>query len=175
MVSYEVYLLIFVTSLGTVRHYIGFARCLDIRRAWHIENAPAWVKPGIGKKSFWKYSVLEGGIPSKQEALCAEAWWAAIRIAAEPLIARGGPWSRPTLSDAMWTQIKRAAKASCYQDLFDLAAECPTGALSRHLRDLSFSISSQGVGTFAPTKKKPGRSGTPGNKSRRDQIASGSL
>ena len=129
MVSYEVYLLIFVTSLGTVRHYIGFTRCLDIRRAWHIENAPAWVKPGIGKKSFWKYSVLEGGIPSKQEALCAEAWWAAIRIAAEPLIARGGPWSRPTLSDAMWTQIKRAAKASCYQDLFDLAAECPTGAL----------------------------------------------
>ena len=68
------------------------------------------MKPGIGKKSFWEYSVPEGGIPSKQEALCVEAWWAAIRVAAEPLIARGGPWSRLTWSDATWAQIKRAAK-----------------------------------------------------------------
>ena len=30
MVSYEVYLLIFVASLGSVRHCVGVTRCLDI-------------------------------------------------------------------------------------------------------------------------------------------------
>ena len=172
MTSYEVYLIIFITAYGTVRHYIGYTRCLDIRRAWHIWNSPAWLKPGLHDKNQWEYSVLEGGISSKQEALCAEAWWAAIQISAHPLTARGGPWSKPSLSDAMWQQIKEAAKAGSYQDLFDIAAQCPTGALARHLRDISFSVSAKGDESLS-AKRKPGRSGTAGNKSRKDQIRDG--
>ena len=173
MASYEVYLLIFVTALGTVRHYVGYTRCMDIRKAWHVLNAPVWLKPGLHDKSQWKYKVLEGGVASKQEALCAEAWWAALEIAARPWTARGGPWSKPTLSDAMWLQIKKTAKAGGYKDLLDIAAQCPTGALSRHLCDISFEVSARGKETFSRQKRKSGRSGTPGNKSRRDQIRNG--
>jgi hypothetical protein len=62
------------------------------------------------QKNSLKLTVLEQGIPSKEQALALEAIHAARQMVKFPFLARGGPWVQPTLPvSALAPQLKAVA------------------------------------------------------------------
>ena len=72
-----------------------------------------------------EYEVLEKGLGTKGEALAAEALWAARRILKNPHTARGGPWSKPTLSAEMLDEVQEVAPLRSWLSLEAVAAVTP--------------------------------------------------
>ena len=85
---YLVYKASYWTKRGTFRTYFGYTRTLDLRRWWHEQKPPAWMKPRGGD---FDLAVVERGLQTKEVALACEALHAARAIAANPRQARGGP------------------------------------------------------------------------------------
>ena len=134
---YTVYRVRFRTKRGTWRTYTGYTRALDARTLWHEAVPPAPMRCR-DPESPYHYTILESGVPTKGAALALEALHSARAIAADPSTARGGPWSRPTLSTCQIDVARAAAKLRSLQCLADLAACDKRGSLYRHLLDLDF-------------------------------------
>ena len=77
MAVYMVYRVRFRIRKGTVRLYIGYTKCLSVRRAYHNQKPPAWLKCR-NRQSELSYTILEEGIT----ALALEALLAARATAA---------------------------------------------------------------------------------------------
>ena len=92
---------------------------------------PAWVrcqKPG--GQHIWK--TLETGIETKQMALALEAFHASRTIAADPNIARGGPWSKPILNSEDLAEALLVSKMTL-RSLLAYAESDGSGVLQKHL------------------------------------------
>ena len=182
MVRYLVYWARFRTRRGTVRIYIGYTKCLEVRRVYHNGKPPAWLKCK-GHESELEYKVLEEGIESIETALALEALHSARAIAAEPESVRGGPWAKPKkLTPKMLDEVRAAASVRSLMVLRELGNANPSGPLYRHLRDLTFVAATdapQGAfvcrGAHVYRKRKPGRAGTRGNVCRRNRLEKGEL
>ena len=180
MVQYLVYQVRFKTQCGTVRIYIGHTKALDVRSVYHDKKPNVWLQ--CKNNDGLKYKVLEEDIASFELALGLEAMYAARAIAAEPLIARGGPWSTKKLTAEMLQECQCVAQIRSLMQLQEVAKAKPDGILDRHLRDLVF-LPAADAPQDAPTargacitrKKKGGRSGTQGNVMRKKDVAKGIL
>ena len=174
---YSVYQARFETKRGVVRTYIGYTGRMDVRMAFHVAEPPKWLKCQSGGEL--EYKILEGGIGSKGLAVAAEALHAARAVAAEPAVARGGPWAKPTLKKEWLRELHAAASLRSLHRLRALAEESPGGPLDRHLRDLCFVPASEALQGAAVCRGAAAcrfrRSGTCGNRSRRNQLAKGTL
>lgn len=173
---YLIYAVSFVTRKGTKRTYVGYTPSLDLRRFWHRQKPPAWMK-AAGKTAVFKYEILEDGIPSKCAALAAEALWAARRIWRHPDLVRGGPWVKPTLTPDMLSEICTVAACKAFMTLSSLADANPAGLLHKHLQDLAFSGNTDAFrgADIVWGKNRSGSTGEPGNQSRKKQLARGIL
>lgn len=177
-VVYLVYLARFVSLLGVVRVYVGHTRSLDVRMTWHKKRPPAWMRARSKKaKDAIQYKILEEGIPTKEMALALEALHAARAVAAEPDLARGGPWSKPTLPDDWRAEVYSAACCNSLMAMKAVAKAHPSGRLWAHLQDLSFEPAADapaGVetarGAYVTRKRKSGRSGCTGYASRKRRL-----
>lgn len=116
--------------------------------------------------------VLADGISTKAMALMLEAFFSAKTISANPQAARGGPWARPTLSEAQLGHCQAMGKLSLRQ--FSLACrDSRSRALRAHLDDLCYG-SSVGAprgceiykGIFVARRRRSGRSGRSGKSGR---------
>ena len=155
-VLYQVYHLVFLTAIGTSRHYVGVtkvhsgetpAAALTRRRRWHINKPVAWLKCAIGS-SLRLESV--GAPQCKSDALADEAIEAARRIAETPTLCRGGPWCVPgrysvlpkgharQVADVNAAVAELASKAAQRRALRDLAVGRRFAAVSAHLTGTAF-------------------------------------
>lgn len=134
---YSVYRVRFSTRCGTVRIYIGHTACMDIRRVYHHTKPPAWLRCK-SKEHELEYKILEANIPNRETAIALEALHAARAIAAEPEIARGGPWAKPTLKAEWKDEIDSASRIRSLLKLQELGDQNREGPLCRHLKDLEF-------------------------------------
>lgn len=173
---YTVYRIKFQTKRGTWRLYVGYTGQAEIRRAYHKMEPPAWVrcqKPG--GQHIWK--TLETGIETKQMALALEAFHASRTIAADPNIARGGPWSKPILNSEDLAEALLVSKMTL-RSLLAYAESDGSGVLQKHLKDLKFGPAGDAPGDAAVargvyvTKRRSGKSG---NAARKDRIRKGKL
>ena len=123
---YVVYQARFVTQRGTVRIYIGHSACMDIRRVYHKSKPPAWLQCR-NKRHEPDYKILEAAIPNRETATALEALHAARAIAAEPKIARGGPWAKPTLEPGWRREIDAASNVRSLMRLQELGWAMRTG------------------------------------------------
>ena len=129
-------------------------------------------------KGTLRVRALEDGLPTKAAALAVEALQAARAISEKPRVARGGPWSMPSaLGREALVEIRRVANCRSLLAVAAIAGERPQGALAAHLGNLRFTAPRGAVagkpvvrGAVVTTAKKPGRSGTAGNKCRRSQV-----
>jgi len=129
-------------------------------------------------KGTLRVRALEDGLPTKAAALAVEALQAARAISEKPRVARGGPWSMPSaLGREALVEIRRVASCRSLLAVAAIAGEKPQGALAAHLGNLRFTAPRGAVagkpvvrGAVVTTAKKPGRSGTAGNKCRRSQV-----
>jgi hypothetical protein len=179
-IRYLVYQVKFKTRCGTVRIYIGYTKALDVRSVYHDKEPNVWLlcKDTRGLT----YKVLEEDIDSLELALGLEAMHAARAIAAEPLIARGGPWSRKLLTPEMLQECQCVAPIRSLMQLKEVAEAKPGGRLDQHLRDLVFLPAAEAP-AGAPTtrgacivkRRKHGSSGTQGNEVRKLRAAKGTL
>ena len=129
--------------------------------------------------SVLKWTVLEGGL-TKPLALALEAFHASHAIAAEPDAARGGPWSRPTLTREMRKEAQLVSRMTLAA-MLAFAADNPDGPLGHHLADLSYDRAKKAAaesiarGVTVKRKKKSGSSGCTGSQSRKAQVKRGTL
>ena len=74
-----------------------------------------------------------------------------------PQTARGGPWSKPSMTAEMLEEVRKAATVRSWLSLEAVAS--PGGALSRHLRNLAF-IPDAGArrGAVVSARRSSGRS-----------------
>ena len=173
---YIVYKIKFRTKKGTWRLYVGYTGQAKVRRAFHKKKPPAWVKcQRPDGKPIWK--TPETGIKSKEMALALEAYHASRAIAAEPNIARGGPWLRPTLKSEHATEALLASKMTL-TSLLAYAESDGSRLLQKHLKNLEFGPAGDAPGNAAVARgvylvKR--RSGVCGNAGRKDRIRKGIL
>ena len=177
MVLYTVYKVSFVTSAGSVRSYIGYTGNVSARRAWHDKEPPAWMKPRKG--AVLQFMCLETGVQTKECARAAEALHAARAISKDPLLVRGGPWVKPTLAEGALDEARAVAAMKSYMSMDAYAKAHPNGNLERHLQGLDFIPAKEAqpndpVARGAMVLKRKA-SGTPGNRSRKDQLERGVL
>ena len=107
---------------------------------------PAWLKAGHSDFSF---QVVVDSIPSKAAALATETLVTAHQWRQMPLVTRGGPWVRPSLSATDIRELEATAKCETLRDLLALPEASGDGHLGAHLADLSF-IASSSSSTRAP-------------------------
>ena len=142
MVVYCVYKASFCTRRGTRRHYVGMSGD-SLNRERDLQTAgprqPAWLKAGHSDFSF---EVVLDNIQSKAAALATEALVTAHQWRQTPLVTRGGPWVRPSLSAADVLEIEKAARCDNLRDLLALPEAKGSGHLGAHLADLSFTSAS---------------------------------
>lgn len=125
--------------------------------------------------------MLREGLPSKEAALAEEAILAARHILLDPFCTRGGPWSQPRkLSVAQLAEIRVVARCRSFFTLNEIAQENPSGCLAKHLKDLKFERPAEdnenlAVRNVVVRRRRSGKSGTPGNKRRRDLICAGEM
>ena len=173
---FRVYQLSFRTKLNTNRIYVRYTKCATQRRLWHEIGSVAWAKPRHHDcEPCWKN--LETNIATKPVALASEAFHAARAVTAEPSTARGGPWSRPTLSASMLAEARRVS-AMTLCSLLQHAQTNPTGLLANNLHDLRFTRS--GTSGVASTEARRGffvswAGGKSGAQKRKLAIARGDL
>ena len=178
-----VYRVRFTTARGTVRYYVGYTRCLAQRRRLLLADPPDFLKAMRKKGAQLDIETLEDNVSTKALALALEALHAARAIAENPRCSRGGPWSKVgPLSAVALQEIRRVASCRALMPLHAIAMERPSGALAAHLQDLKFvkaSLAPKGApavrGACVTKVKKAGRSGTPGNVCRRNQVRRGTL
>ena len=180
---FKVYGAEYTTKRGTRRKYIGSTKWLHLREGFLKSKPPAYMRcmDADGKLDV---KVLEEGIESKAAALAVEALLAARGIAKDPRRTRGGPWSQPgPLGASALAEIRAVAACRSLVSLSGVAAERPKGPLARHLRDLKF-VKAAGAPAEATVtrgahvvrvRRKPssGRTGTPGNQCRAEQLDRG--
>ena len=174
MTKYSVYKARFQTKKGTWRTYVGKTRSIEVRKQWLKKKPVAWAKCAVdlpSDESSWEFELLEKNLDSNAAALAYEALHTAKLWVKAPLFVRGAAWSNPTLSEAQETQLRAVSKCADIGQLEKIAQQCPQGSLARHLKDVSFVT----VKTETVAVKKRGRSGAPGNASRKSQIAIGCL
>jgi len=172
-VTFLVYQVTFVTQACTRRGYVGYTKCLDLRRYWHRRKPPSWMKAAHKtlEAARFTYRVLEKNIPTKCAALAAEAIWAARQISKFPHSVRGGPWVRIELTQDMRQEIEVVSLRKSLIQLWKYADAHPRGLLYKHLKDLSFERSASGYrGAVVTRASRSGPSGEPGNASRRSQL-----
>ena len=127
------------------------------------------------------YKMLCEGLPSKEAALAEEAIQAARHILLDPFRTRGGPWSQPRkLTVTQLAEIRIVARCRSFFTLNAIAQESPSGCLARHLKDLKFERpaednNNQAVRNVVVRRRKSGKSGTPGNKRRREAICASEM
>ena len=173
--DYCVYRARYKTVRGTWRDYIGYTPALDLRLWWHKNKPPAWMRCRGGEIAL---SVLENGLVTKAEALACEALHAARAVARAPLVARGGPFVRPTLPAGALEEAVAVAKCRNFNSLFAQAEASPGSLLSKHLKGLDFTPAKHCMfarvyrGGHVERKKK---SGTTGYMSRKSQLDRGVL
>ena len=177
MVAYTVYKVSYVTRAGSVRSYVGYTGNVSARRGWHDKQPPAWMKPRKG--AVLKFVCLETGIQTKECARAAEALHAARAIAKDPLLRRGGPWVKPTLAEGGLDEARAIAAMRSYMSMHAYAQSHPSSNLQKHLQGLHFAPAREAqphdpVARGAIVCKRK-TSGTPGNRSRRDQLERGAL
>jgi len=153
MAPHSLYEAVFRTKKGTVRRYIGISTDV-IAREEELqtpgERQPVWLKAGC---SDFHFVVLMRDIPTKHAALVVEALMAAHRWKRHPHTARGGPWSRRTLSEQDEIELKMVAKCTTVRQVLEVAEGArPRGSLSVHLKDLSFSTSPAATLSLRPKR-----------------------
>ncbi len=121
----------------------------------------------------WGTLSIGSGILSKAEALAYEAFYAAKTMVRDMGRVRGGPWARPTLSVSMEAEVRTCAGCARMLGLAAVAKELPQGSLAKHLANVAFQRSTNG--RLKPVMKRSGRSGKPGNHSRKEQVRRGIL
>ena len=121
---------------------------------------------------------MEDNVDGKKLALALEAFHAVRAIAAEPNVARGGPYSMKTLRNVHWNDIGILSKMRLAQ-LLGYAQEYPTSPLALHLKDFSYTSAANAEpgdpvarGVSVKRKKKSGKTGA---SSRNNQIERGGL
>ena len=180
---FSVYKVRFTTGRGTVRHYVGYTRCLALRRQFLQSDPPDFLKAMRKDDEQLRIDTLEGNVPTKALALALEALHAARAIVENPRCNRGGPWSKvaPLCAETL-QEVRRVARCRALMPIHAIAVEHPNGALAAHLQDLRFvkaSVAPKGTpaarGACVTKVKKAGRSGTPGNACRRNQVRRGAL
>jgi len=169
--GHVVYKLSYKTTWGARRIYIGYTANKEWRMVWHKVKANSW-NLHRGRKSDLKWAVLESQIDSKPRALALEAFHAARAVAAEPGVARGGPYARPTLTKAMLDEA-RLVSGMRLAAMMAFGVANPDGPLGLHLKDMSFTRSARPGQRGVVVKRR--RSGADGASSRRSQMARGSL
>ena len=127
MVVYKVYRATFKTRLGTRRVYVGYTRCVCIRKTWAEKKPPAAMR--CRNRHELSYRIIEDGIKTKAHALALEAWYAARHIVAEPDTCRGGPWSNQPLSNNQMDELQAASRCKSLTALYDLAESQKRGSL----------------------------------------------
>ena len=131
--DYSVYRASYKTVKGTWRDYLGYTPALDLRLWWHKNKPPAWMRC---RGSEITLTVVENGLATKAEALACEALHAARAVTRSPLVARGGPWVRPTPPEGALEEAAAVAKCSSFGALFaqakatPLSPERPRGAIA---------------------------------------------
>ena len=176
--DYSVYRASYKTVKGTWRDYLGYTPALDLRLWWHKNKPPAWMRC---RGSEITLTVVENGLATKAEALACEALHAARAVTRSPLVARGGPWVRPTLPEGALEEAAAVAKCSSFGALFAQAKATPGSLLSKHLRGLDFTPAAKCFcgervyrGGHVERLKKQ-KSGTNGYRSRKSQLERGVL
>ena len=173
--AYCVYKLTYETTWGATRVYIGYTGSGEWREVWHEVKANAWNRHRQPDSEL-KWRVLESAIATKPLALALEAFHAARAVAAEPRVARGGPYARPTLKRE-WLEEARLVSGMTMAAMTAYGQTHPEGPLGRHLQDLSFTraAGSGRRGVTAQRKRQSGTSGVNGYVSRCSQMARGIL
>jgi len=177
---YSVYLVVFRTLRGTVRQYVGYTGCANLKAAYLLKNPPEFMRPMKREAGAVKLRFLERNVKSKGAALALEALHAARAIAKAPKLARGGPWSSSKAlgGDALVT-IRAVAACRSLVAVSGIAADDLDGALSRHLRNLEFvrpAVAPRGSPVVrGAVVRKASRSGTPGNARRKALVRGGKL
>lgn len=172
---YDIYKVIYKTERGSFREYVGYTGDADLRKWWHKQRPPTWMKCKAENEGF---QFLERGLATKAAARASEALYAAREIAKSPSLVRGGPWLTLKLSAAELQEIHVVARTRSLLVLDELARANPSGRLARHLKGLAFvrpgSEAPAGAvltrGAQVVQKRKPGKSGKCGNWSRKDQV-----
>jgi hypothetical protein len=170
--AYCVYKPTYKTTWGETRIYIGYTGSAEWRKVWHEVKANAWNRHRQADSNLeWK--VLESAVATKPLALALEAFHAARAVAAEPRVARGGPYARPTLKKE-WLQEARQVSGMTMASMTAYGEANPEGPLGLHLRDLSFTRASgsgrRGVTVQRKSLRQSGPSGVNGYISRRSQM-----
>ena len=150
---------------------VGHTTCMDIRRVYHHTKPTAWLRCK-SKEHKLEYKILEANIPNRETAIALEALHAARAIAAEPEIARGGPWAKPTLKAEWKDEIDSASRIRSLLKLQELGDQNREGPLCRHVKDLEFLPAKRGalVSRGAVVRRiRRKSSGTNGNICRRRQ------
>ena len=173
MTIYKVYAAHGVTWHGTKRTYVGSTRSLKVRSHFHRlrSTQPAWMRCWTDREP--RYEILKANVYPKHEALLYEALLAAQAIAADPERARGGPWSTVRLSQLAFAQIFEVARLDNLADLLALAQQDKRSALWQHLQDVPFDTGLSGEGGNTVGYRRSGRSGTAGNKWRKQAVKDG--
>ena len=116
-----------------------------------------------------RYDELETGLSSLAVALTREAVLSAREIAKSPFLSRGGPWSHPAkLTETQLTEAEKVAECNTPEEVLELCTDGRT-ALSRHLANVSFCTETV-ENVQRVSLRTSNRSGTPGNKVRRDHL-----
>lgn len=180
VVVYKVYRAKFRNRLRTKRVYVGYTKCVCIRKNWAEKEPPAAMRCRDPREL--TYTILEDGIEAKAEALALEALYAARHLMAEPDICRGGPWSNETLSNGQKDELQAASRCNSLNKLYELAESNKRGCLYRHLKDLDFikpddapAGSNVVRGAVIRVRKSSGTSGPCGSRYRKDAVAAGVL
>ena len=175
--TFTVYRLRYSTKWNTTRTYIGYTGQGVWRNVWHEIKSNHWNKyRDPGSQLEWKE--LETNVASKPLALALEAFHAARAVHAEPEAARGGPYSRPTLTKLHLQELAMVCRMRMVA-MMAYAQEYPESALALHLGDLSYKTGRQAHGmpvargVAVVRKKQSGPSGGTGSASRKSQILRG--
>ena len=116
-----------------------------------------------------RYDELETGLTSLAVALTREAVLSAREIVKSPFLSRGGPWSHPAkLTETQLTEAEKVAECNTPEEVLELCTDGRT-ALSRHLANVSFCTETVD-NVQRVSLRTSNRSGTPGNKVRRDHL-----
>ena len=170
---YCVYKLSYKTIWGGARIYIGYTGQKERRKVWHELKAKAWNQHRDPQCKL-KWKDLEKNVASKPLALALEAFHSARAVVAERRVARGGPWSLPSLDKKMWDECTLASTLSL-SGMLAYARDHPDGSLGCHLSDLDFKRGGGAAARRGVVVTLKGRSGCPGVQTRRRQLAEGVL
>ena len=161
---YLIYHVTFTTKGGTKRAYVGMTQSLNLRKAYLSKKPVTWMK--CRGKSDLNFTILQSRIVKRASALAAEAWHSAKEIVRSRHTVRGACWCKPTLSDDMWRECQEVGGLESWSQVLDVVV--PGSRLDKHLKDISYSAK-------GALQIKKSRSGTCGNKYRKQLVARGVL